>query len=193
MNDRTAEQRGTGYICKEMLVRPWLFWVLAIVPALSFGVVPPRFEPLGQFSNMTYSQDHQFGQDVYLWRELDELYGYMEYSLGGALGDYTTARLQNVRFDAATRKLSFQARNPLYDEKGNVIRNLFVFDGIIRANAIEGILKCRSAITNEPCANDQKVLWKKAKLENTEMKRIGTRQDWEAHVNEQLKAHGARW
>jgi hypothetical protein len=176
-----------------MLVRPWLFWVLAIVPALSFGVVPPRFESLGQFSNMTYSQDHQFGQDVYLWRELDELYGYVEYSLGGALGDYTTARLQTVRFDAATQKLSFQARNPLYDEQGRVIRNLFLFDGIIRPDAIEGILKCRHAMTNEPCANDQKVLWKKIKLENTEMNRIGTRQDWEAHVNEQLKAHGARW
>jgi hypothetical protein len=174
-------------------MRLWLFWVFAIVPALSFGVGPPRFELLGQFSNMTYSQDHQSGQDVYLWREVDELYGYMEYSLGGALGDYTIARLQNVRFDSATQKLSFQARNPLYDEKGNVIRNLFLFDGIIRPNAIEGILRCRHAITNAPCANDQKVLWKKVQLENTEMKRIGNRQDWEAHVNEQLKAHGARW
>jgi hypothetical protein len=74
-----------------------------------------------------------------------------------------------------------------------VIRNLFVFDGIIRANAIEGILKCRSAITNAPCANDQKVLWKTAKLENTEMNRIGNRQDWEAYVSEQLRVHGARW
>jgi hypothetical protein len=83
--------------------------------------------------------------------------------------------------------LSFQVRNPVYDERGNVIRNLFVFDGLIRSNAIEGILKCRPAITNEPCANDQKVLWKEVKLKNTEMHRIGNRQDWETLVTELLK------
>jgi hypothetical protein len=85
-----------------MLMRLSLLGVFAIVPTLSFGVVSPRFELLGQFSNMTYSQEHQSGQDVYLWRELNELYGYMEYSLGGALGDYTTARLENVRFEVVT-------------------------------------------------------------------------------------------
>jgi hypothetical protein len=176
-----------------MLMRLRLFWVFVIVPTLSFGVASPRFALLGQFSNMTYSQDHQSGQDVYLWREMNELYGYMEYSLGGALGDYTSARLENVRFNAATKRLSFQARNPLYDEQGHVIRNLFVFDGLIRPNAIEGTLTCRTALTNEPCANDQKVVWKKVKLENTEMHRVGNRQEWETHVTEQLKAHGARW
>jgi hypothetical protein len=178
---------------KEMLMRRWSLWVLAIVPTLSLEVAPPRFELLGPFSNMTYSQDHQSGEDVYLWRELNALYGYMEYSLGGALGDYTTARLENVRLDPAKPRLSFQVKNPLYDEQGNVIRNLFVFDGLIKSNAIDGILKCRTAITDEPCANDQTVSWKKVKLEKTEMHRIGNRQDWETLVTEQLKAHGARW
>ena len=174
-------------------MRLWLLVALAIVPTLSFEGASSRFELLGQFSNMTYSQDHQSGQDVYLWRELNELYGYMEYSLGGALGDFTTARIESVRFDPASKRLSFQVRNPLYDEQGNVIRNLFVFDGLIRSNAIEGTLKCRAAIANEPCANDQNVVWKKVKLEKTEMHRIGSRQAWETLVTEQLKAHGARW
>ena len=174
-------------------MRLWLFWVFTIVPTLSFGVVSPPFEFLGKFSNMTYSQEHQGGEHVYLWREQNELYGYMEYSLGGALGDYTTARLENVRFDAATKRLSFQARNPLYDEKGNVIRNLFVFDGLIKPNTIEGTLKCRNAMTNGHCPNDQKVSWKKVTLENTGMYRMGNRQDWETHVNEQLREHGAMW
>jgi len=178
---------------KETFMRLWSLWFFAIVPTLSFGVAPPRFELLGQFSNMTYSQDHQSGQDVYLWRELNELYGYMDYSLGGALGDYTTARLENVRFDPAKKRFSFQAKNPLYDERGNVIRNLFVFDGVISSNAIEGTLKCLPAITNEPCANDERVLWKKVKRANTEMRRIGNRQDWETLVTELLKVHGARW
>jgi hypothetical protein len=176
-----------------MLMRLWTLWFLAIVPTLSPGVAQPRFELLGQFSNMTYSQDHQSGQDVYLWRELNELYGYMEYSLGGALGDYTTARLENARFDPATGTLSFQARNPLYDEQGNVIRNLFVFDGRVGSNAIDGILKCRTAITNEPCENDQKVVWKKVERADTELRRIGNRQDWETFVTQQLNEHGARW
>ena len=174
-------------------MRLWLFWVFAIVPILSFGAASPPFEFLGKFSNMTYSQEHQGGEDVYLWREQNELYGYVEYSLGGALGDYTTARLENVRFDAATKRLSFQARNPLYDEKGNVIRNLFVFDGLIMPNAIEGTLKCHNAMTNGYCPNDKKVSWKKVTLENTGRYRMGNIQDWETHVNEQLREHGARW
>jgi hypothetical protein len=178
---------------KEMRMRLWSLFFFAIVPTLSFEAAPPRFELLGHFSNMRYSQDHQSGQDVYLWRELNELYGYMDYSLGGALGDYTTARLENVRFDPAKKTFSFQAKNPLYDERGNVIRNLFVFDGGISSNAIEGTLKCLPAITNEPCANDEKVLWKKVKRANTEMHRIGNRQDWETLVTELLKVHGARW
>jgi len=175
-----------------MLMRLWLFWVFAVVPALSFGAVSPPVEFLGKFSNMTYSQEHQGGEDVYLWREQNELFGYMEYSLGGALGDYTTARLENVQFDAATKRFSFQARNPLYDEKGAVIRNQFVFNGCIRLNAIEGTLKCRDA-TNGHCSNDRTVSWKKVTLENAVMYRMGNRQDWENHVNEQLKEHGARW
>ncbi len=174
-------------------MRLWLFWVLAVIPTLSFGGVSPPFEFLGKFSNMTYSQEHQSGEQVYLWRELHELYGYMEYSLGGALGDYTMARLENVRFDAVTKRLSFQARNPLYDEKGNVIRNLFVFDGLIKPNVIAGAFKCRNATTNEYCPQDRKVSWKKVTLENPGMYRMGNRQDWETHVNEQLREHGARW
>jgi len=105
----------------------------------------------------------------------------------------TSARLENIRFDAATQKLSFQARNPLYDEKGTVIRNLFVFDGFIRPNAIAGSLKCRSATTNEPCLNDRTVSWKKVALKNAGMYRMGNRRDWEPLVNEQLEEHGARW
>ena len=176
-----------------MFMRRSLFWVLALVPTLSSAVATPPFEFLGKFSNMTYSEEHQAGEDVYLWREQTALYGYMEYSLGGALGDYTTARLESIRFDAATKKLSFQVRNPLYDENGDVIRNLFVFDGLIRPNAIEGALRCRNATTNESCSNDQKVSWKKVVVANAEMYRVGTRQDWETHVNERLKEHGARW
>lgn len=173
-------------------MRLWLFWVLAIVPAHSLAIDSPAFEFVGQFSNMTYSQDHQGGEDVYLWRERNDLHGYIEYSLGGALGDTTTARLENIRFDAATRKLSFQARNPLYDEKGNVIRNLFVFDGVIGPGAIAGVLQCRDAVTNERCWNDKKVSWKKGKR-HAEMYRLRSRQEWEAHLNEQLKLRGARW
>ncbi len=176
-----------------MLMRLWLFWLSAIVPTFSFGVVSPPIEFVGKFSNMTYSQEHQGGEDVYLWREQNELFGYMEYSLGGALGDYTTARLENVRFDAATNRLSFQARNPLYDEKGNVIRSLFVFDGFIRPNEIEGTLKCRGAMANGYCMNERKISWKKLTLENAAMYHMKGRQDWEAHVNEQLNEHGARW
>ncbi|HYS06715.1 MAG TPA: hypothetical protein VEW47_16165 [Candidatus Dormibacteraeota bacterium] len=157
-------------------MRRWLLWVIAIVPTLSFGAASPPFEFLGKFSNMTYSQEHQDGEDVYLWREKNDLYGYMEYSLG-----------------AATMKLSFQARNPLYDEKGTVIRNLFVFDGLMRANVIEGSLKCRNATTHEPCLNDQTVSWKKVTLKNAAIYSMGSRRDWEAHINEQLEEHGARW
>jgi hypothetical protein len=75
-------------------MRPWLIWVFAIVPTLSFGAASPPFEFLGKFSNMTYSQEHQEGEDVYLWREKNDLYGYMEYSLGGALGDVIEGSLK---------------------------------------------------------------------------------------------------
>lgn len=186
---RLAGEASAG----NLSMRLWLFWVLVFVPTLSAGVVSPPFAFLGKFSNMTYSQEHQCGEHVYLWREQDELYGYMEYSLGGALGDFTTARLENVRFDAATQKLSFQAKNPLYDEKGNVLRNLFVFEGFIGPNGIEGTLTCRNSLTDDPCLTDQKVAWTKDTLENPEIYRMESRQDWETYIYKQLRAHGARW
>jgi hypothetical protein len=176
-----------------MLMRPSLLWLFTILPTLSFWLVSPPLEFLGTFSNMNYSEDHQSGEDVYLWRDQKELHGYMEYSLGGALGDYTTARLENIRFDAETKRLSFQARNPLYDEEGNVIRNLFVFDGLMGQDAIAGTLKCRTAIANEECWNDKNVSWKKLAIENTGFYQMRNRQELEIHINEQLKEHGARW
>lgn len=174
-------------------MRPSLLWLFVILPTLPLRVAPPPFEFLGKFSNMNYSGDHQSGEDVYLWRDQKELLGYMEYSLGGALGDYTTARLENIRFDAETKRLSFQARNPLYDEGGNVIRNLFVFDGLLGPDAIVGTLKCRTATTNEECWNDKNVSWKKLTTENTGFYQMRNRQELEIHINEQLNEHGARW
>jgi hypothetical protein len=186
-------RRFAAFLWREADI--WKLYLFSLIPAQTPSLIPARtpFEFLGKFSNMNYSQDHQYGEDVYLWRGQDALHGYMDYSLGGALGDYTTARLENVRFDAAAKTLSFQARNPLYDEKGNVIRNLFLFDGLIGPNAIEGALKCRSVLTDEHCSNDRKVSWKKTPVDNPETYRMASRQDWETHVSEQLKEHGAKW
>ena len=152
-------------------------------------------EFVGNFSNMNYSEDHQYGEDVYLWRNGEDLYGYMEYSLGGALGDVTMARLEKIRFEPKTGKLSFETRNPLYDGEGNVIRNLFVFNGKIQPDMVEGILGCRSAGGGGPCNSDKKITWKKLnkEIKITNELQLIDKDAWEEFVADELQRRGARW
>ena len=72
--DTVGSTDKTLKLYAERIMRRWLIWVIAIVPTLSFVAASPPFEFLGKFSNMTYSQEHQDGEVVYLWREKTELY-----------------------------------------------------------------------------------------------------------------------
>ena len=146
---------------------------------------------VGLFSNMNRSSDHQYGEDVYLWKDGEGLCGYIYYSLGGALGDETMARLEKLQFEPKTGKLSFEARNPVYDEKGSVIRNLFVFDGQLRSDSIEGTLRCQG-VDGNACLPDKKITWKKLRVEMGNFQPI-YKDAWEKKVVLDLEERGARW
>ncbi|MBN7136977.1 hypothetical protein A7A76_19745 [Lysobacter enzymogenes] len=110
-------------------------------------------ETVGVYSNVRigHSEDpHAYGYDVELYRHNGALFG-LFYSSQGLAGDTPRGRLQDVRFDAASGKLSFRAKLTVGREyskdsgdDGRPSRDLFEFDGRLSAKSLAGTVLHRS-------------------------------------------------
>jgi hypothetical protein len=110
-------------------------------------------ETVGIYSNVriSHSEDpHAYGYDVELYRQNGALFGLL-YSSQGMVGDTPRGRLQDVRFDAASGKLSFRAKLTIGREyskdsgdDGRPSRDLFEFDGRLSAKTLSGALLHRN-------------------------------------------------
>lgn len=103
--------------------------------ALLFVQSDAPVEAIGEFSDMRYTEEHAYGHSIQLWRAGDEFFG-LFLAADGLAGDPPTGRLQDLRFDQATGRLRFHARLPVH--------GLFVFDGTLSGDEIDGELTRRS-------------------------------------------------
>jgi hypothetical protein len=108
---------------------------------------------VGAFSNMRYTEEHAYGYTLMLWRTADCFFGVFESSQGLA-GDTPIGELQDLKHDRQTGALSFSAKlttgvvsvsgSPKFEPS----RDLFVFDGSLRANTVTGVITY--ALQNNP-------------------------------------------
>jgi hypothetical protein len=83
----------------------------------------------GGFSNIRYTEEHAYGQEVKLRRQGSRLLGLFMYT-EGPQADFPTGLLEHVRFNSATGELSFDA-----------YASQFHFDGRLEKATIKGVLK----------------------------------------------------
>jgi hypothetical protein len=157
---------------------------------------------LGRFSNMEFTEEHQYGSEIELWKSGIDLLGHF-FNSEGLAGDTPRALTENVKYNAETGDLSFEARLRMgvvsWSGKGKDYREvwsreLFIFKGKVLPESVVGILEVRDG-------------WKpdlplKQKPEKVELKRIegpkesrnfNSRSAWEAHSQSYVKRRNAAW
>jgi hypothetical protein len=93
---------------------------------------------------MRYTAEHAYGYTLMLWSAGDCLFGFFESSQGLA-GDTPIGELSGISYDTKTGHLLFSAKLTMgvTSVKGSngfePTRDLFVFDGYLKANAVTGV------------------------------------------------------
>ena len=98
----------------------------------------------GAFSNMRYTEEHAYGETVFLWRSGNCIVGLFE-SAQGLQGDTPIGELQDVTHNANTGELKFSAKLTLGVIAGpgtseQPSRDLFTFDGTVGPARLTGAL-----------------------------------------------------
>ena len=88
----------------------------------------PEVRVHGAFSNIRMTPEHAYGYVVQLWRAGPQLVGFFKFT-EGQQSDFDTGTLDNVEYDAATGKLTFES----YDRQ---VR----FSGTLREKELTGKL-----------------------------------------------------
>lgn len=142
-----------------------LCFVLSCV-ATAAAPAAAAVETVGIYSNVriSHSEDpHAYGYEVELYRENGQLFG-LFYSAQGLAGDTPRGRLQDLRYDAASGKLSFRAKLTVGREysresgdDGRPSRDLFEFDGRLSAKALSGEVVHRDGYHPEQPGEREKI------------------------------------
>ena len=109
---------------------------------------------VGASSNVRYTDDHAYGQQVHLWRQGERLVGLFLFT-DGRPSDFDTGLLEKVRFSAATRRLAFET-----------YASQFRFEGTLERNAVSGLLTRMHPATGAQVSAERVVLKRNAELTN---------------------------
>jgi hypothetical protein len=152
---------------------------------------------LGSFSNLKFTEEHQYGAEVRLWRQGPDLFGFFSYA-AGLRGDTPTGLLDHVKYDPETGKLSFQAKLTVGLHSCKLhpsvpSRDLFTFQGILAHSSISGSLRQWDGLHPEKQPEAEKVVLKK--MDKAILGRTGyqSRSQWDKEAREMLKRLGPKW
>jgi hypothetical protein len=151
---------------------------------------------VGQFSNMTFTEEHAYGVSVALWRQGSSVFGLLD-DAEGLAGDTPTGVLENVKFDSSNGKISFSAKlttglHTCAQHKDPVpSRDLFKFEGTLVKDRLEGTLTRFDAWHMEQKAQTDNVTLKK--LDEVPLIEAQSYAEWKLRVDEILKFRGPKW
>jgi len=152
------------------------------------------FTHIGGFSNMEFTEEHQYGSEVDLWKAGDRVVGTFSNSEGLA-GDTPTGMLQSVVYHEQTGAISFEAKLTMgqhycKEHKDIPSKDLFQFEGIIGEESLIGVLRQLDALHNNRLSGDEK---------KVELKRIKgemptqTYNQWMEQIERILSFRGPKW
>lgn len=150
---------------------------------------------LGEFSNMKFTEEHAYGYTVQLWRQGDQIIGFLQSSEGLA-GDTPTGVLEQVQFDPRTQSLSFQAKLTmgvvlLAQGRQEPTHDLFEFRGTLGSAALVGVIRRRDMLRPTAKAEIRQVRLRKQSGEN--MIEFESYPEWKKSADQILKFRGPKW
>jgi hypothetical protein len=157
-------------------------------------LVSPTIQPFGAWDDFRFTEEHQYGHGLELWRQGKELVGFLLVA-DGLQGDTPLGSLEDVAYDARTGRLSFGARlttgRHSCRRHGEVpSRDLYRFEGVLRSGRIEGELTNTDALHpgREPSAG-RVVL----RMQREALQSFGSAAEWQQHAQLLLALRGPRW
>ena len=168
---------------------------LMFVAGVALAGEPQPFTALGAYSNFRFTQEHQYGAQVELWKDGSSLVGLFFYS-EGLMGDVPAGPLEKIEFAPATGKITFSAKLTRGEHScrahNNVPgRDLYHFEGVLTAASITGILKHADGLHPEQAPTEEKIVLQK--LEAASIIQYQNREEWENATKTILKHRGPKW
>ncbi len=150
---------------------------------------------LGTFSNFQFTEEHQYGAAVQLWREGDTFFGLFSYS-EGLIGDTPAGMLEKVTFDPKTGRTSFTARLTMGMHSCKLHNNvpsqdIFQFDGVLSELSLSGTLVHADNLHQELNPKKEAVVLKKS--DEWVITQYQNREQWEVAMKNMLKYRGPKW
>jgi len=158
---------------------------------------PSGFAAIGSYSDMRFTEEHQYGSEVQLWKEGTDLFGLFSYA-EGLMGDTPIGLLEDVKYDPASGTIAFRSRlttgQHFCKVHNNVpSRDVFFFQGTLTNSSLTGVLKRSDALHPENPAREEKVSLKKMAGEAWDQPSYDSRAGWEAAVKQILTLRGPKW
>ena len=177
----------------------WLALVLTLLaaqPGRSSGE-SQRFTTIGSFSNMRFTEEHQYGAEIQLWKEGGELLGLFSFS-EGLIGDTPTGLLEHTKYDPRTGIFSFEARLTTGQHfctlhKDVPSRDVFSFRGKLSRGSVSGVLKRSDLLHPEAPATEERVVLRRSTGKHANQADYRSRSEWSAASGKILKLRGPKW
>lgn len=152
------------------------------------------FTHVGTFSNMEFTEEHQYGSEVQLWKADGKIVGQFSNSEGLA-GDTPAGLLQKVFYNEQTGAIRFEAKLTMgqhfcKEHKGTPTRDLFKFEGSLTESSLKGVLRQLDALHGyRPSVEQKQVELKRVKTEVPTQ----TYNQWVEQTGIVLRFRGPKW
>jgi len=173
----------------------WAVPSRAADPSVSLRTVH-RFVFLGEFSNVRSTEEHNYGVVVSLWSLGSSVVGLLDVA-DGLQGDTPVGRLEGVRFDPASGRISFRAKLSvgrhycLQHKTGVPSRDLFEFSGRLDRKALAGTLVHSDSRHPEHAAKIELITLRK--IERASQLEAADYAEWKTRTDAILKRRGPQW
>jgi hypothetical protein len=170
-----------------------LFWMLllsGIAQAESQQIIP-----VGTFTNFRFTEEHQYGAGVQLWREGGSLFGIFSFAQG-LNGDTPTGVLEKVSFDPKTGRVAFTARLTLGMHSCKVHTNLpsqdiFIIEGMLSDHSLSGTMKRTDNLHQDLTPTAEKI--DLVRSDDWFVTDFRNREQWQVAMNDILTRRGPKW
>lgn len=151
-------------------------------------------QPLGAFNDFRVTEEHQYGHGVELWRVGEELAGFLLVA-EGLQGDTPAGLLEDVAYDAKTRRISFGARltggtHGCRQHRDVPSRDVYRFEGVLKSDRVEGLLTRVDALHPGREARSERVV---LKTQREALPRFESAAKWQQRAQWILAMRGPRW
>lgn len=152
---------------------------------------------LGTFSSMEYTEEHQYGFEVELWRAGDSIIGHFLHSEGLA-GDTPTGLLEKVKYSPKSGELNFETRLTMGQHyckihQGVPSRDLYRFKGTLGEKSLNGKVETINMLDETQSMGTEKLNLIKAERLDTLKSELSTYSEWEEYSKMILNFRGPKW